>query len=101
MAGFISIPKILYAQDQAGALLDEAMLVIETASRPAPTPPGSPPPAGNPPVAPTPKPARVIRAAELSPSIYLETEADVEAFVSRLKAELLGTIQSGKRARIQ
>lgn len=101
VAGLISIPKILYARDQAGALLDEAMLVIETASRPAPTPPGSPPPAGNPPVAPTPKPARVIRAAELSPSIYLETEADVEAFVSRLKAELLGTIQSGKRARIQ
>jgi hypothetical protein len=101
VAGLISIPKILYAQEQAGALLDEAMLVIETASRPAPTPPGNPPPTGNSPTASTPKPARVIRAAELSPSIYLETEAEVEAFVAKLKAELLGTIHSGKRARIQ
>jgi len=101
VAGLISIPKILYAQEQAGALLDEAMLVIETASQPAPTPPGNPPPTGNSPTSPTPKPARVIRAADLSPSIYLETEAEVEAFVAKLKAELLGTIHSGKRARIQ
>jgi hypothetical protein len=101
VAGLISIPKILYAQEQAGALLDEVMLVIETASRPAPTPPGNPPPTGNSPTASTPKPARVIRAAELSPSIYLETEAEVEAFVAKLKAELIGTIHSGKRARIQ
>jgi hypothetical protein len=43
----------------------------------------------------------VIRAADLSPSIYLETEADVEAYVAKLKAELLDTIKSGKRARIQ
>jgi hypothetical protein len=43
----------------------------------------------------------VIRAADLSPSIYLETEAEVEAYVAKLKAELLDTIQSGKRARIQ
>jgi hypothetical protein len=101
VAGLISIPKILYAQDQAGTLLDEAMLAIETACKPAPTTPGTTPPTGNPPVAPTqPKPARVIRAAELSPSIYLETEADVEAFLAKLKAELLGTIHSGKRARI-
>ncbi|MFM2006767.1 MAG: hypothetical protein RLZZ09_2422, partial [Pseudomonadota bacterium] len=101
-AGLISIPKILYAQDQAGTLLDEAMLAIETACQPAPTPPGITPPTGNPPVAPTqPKPSRVIRAAELSPSIYLETEAEVEDFVAKLKAELLGTIHSGKRARIQ
>jgi hypothetical protein len=47
-----------------------------------------------------PKPSRVIRAAELSPTIYLETEAEVEAYVAKLKAELLKTIHSGKRARI-
>lgn len=102
VAGLISIPKILYAQEQAGTLLDEAMLAIETACKPAPAPPGITPPTGKPSVGPTqPKPARVIRAAELSPSIYLETEAEVEAFVVKLKAELIGTIHSGKRARIQ
>ena len=47
-----------------------------------------------------PKPSKVIRAADLSPSIYLETEAEVEAYVAKLKAELLDVIQSGKRARI-
>ncbi len=45
-------------------------------------------------------PAAGVRAAYLSPSIYLETEADVESYVAKLKAELLDIIQSGKRARI-
>lgn len=102
VAGLSSIPKISYLQDQAGNLLDDAMTVIQDAlakpvSPPAPGKPTSPP---TPPV-PQPKPSKVIRAAELSPTIYLETEADVEAFVAKLKAELLGTIRSGKRARIQ
>jgi hypothetical protein len=48
-----------------------------------------------------PKPAKVIRAADLSPTIYLETEAEVESYVAKLKAELLAAIQAGQRARIQ
>jgi hypothetical protein len=31
-----------------------------------------------------PKPAKVIRAADLSPTIYLETEAEVESYVAKL-----------------
>jgi hypothetical protein len=104
VAGLSSIPKILYHQDQGGILLDDAMMAIQ-AALPKPTPPVTPPEPGKPvppPVSvPQPKPSKVIRAADFSPSIYLETEADVEAYVAKLKAELLDTIQSGKRARIQ
>ena len=48
-----------------------------------------------------PRPAKVIRAAGLSPTIYLETEAEVESYVAKLKSELLATIKAGQRARIQ
>jgi hypothetical protein len=107
VAGLSSIPKILYAQDQAGNLLDEAMAAIEkSTSKLAPVvqQPGSNTTVTTlttNPAAMAPKPSKVIRAADLSPSIYLETEAEVECYIDKLKAELLDTIQSGKRARIQ
>lgn len=102
VAGLSSIPKILYHQDQGGNLLDDAMMAIQAAmAKPVPPPEPGKPAAAPTPAAPQPKPSKVIRAAELSPSIYLETEADVEAYVAKLKAELLDAIQSGKRARIQ
>lgn len=107
VAGLSSIPKILYQQEQAGNLLDDAMEVIEKASQKPASVAKDPGAATNPTVLTTgantapPKPSRVIRAADLSPSIYLETEAEVETYLAKLKAELLDTIQSGKRARIQ
>ena len=48
-----------------------------------------------------PKPAKVIRAADLSNKSYLETEAEVEEYLAKLKAELLAAIRAGQRARIQ
>jgi hypothetical protein len=106
VAGLSSIPKILYQQEQAGTLLDDAMEVIEKASQKSATVAKDPGAATGSTVLTTgamttpPKPITVIRAADLSPSIYLETEAEVEAYLARLKAELLDVIQSGKRARI-
>ena len=51
-----------------------------------------------PPVA---KTTKVIRAAELSSKTYLETEADVDAYVGKLKAELLAAIRARHIVRIQ
>lgn len=47
------------------------------------------------------KTTKVIRVAELSSKTYLETEADVDTYVTKLKAELLKAVRSGQIARIQ
>ena len=47
------------------------------------------------------KTTRVIRLADFSAKNYLETEADVETCVARLKAELLAAIRAGQLARLQ
>lgn len=110
VAGLSSIPKIMYLQEQAGTLLDDAMDVIEKASQQA-TPKAltvvkdlgastTSTVLTTAPKSVAPKPSKVIRAADLSPTIYLETEAEVETYIARLKAELLGAIKAGQRARI-
>ena len=107
VAALSSIPKILYFQDQGGNLLDDAMLIIESASQKRATVLEDSGGTTTEKVLTTgahtaaPKPSRVIWAAELSPTIYLETEAEVESYVAKLKAELLATIKAGQRARIQ
>lgn len=111
VAGLSSIPKIMYLQEQAGMLLDDAMDIIEKASQQAvPKAQTVVKDSGattlssvwiTAPNGVAPKPSKVIRAADLSPTIYLETEAEVESYVAKLKAELLSTIKAGQRARIQ
>ncbi len=107
VAGLTSIPRILYLQGQAGDLLDEAMVVIEEASPKHATVLND---SGNTTTqkvmttgvsSAAPKPAKVITAADPSPTIYLETEAEVESYVGKLRAELLAAIKAGQRARIQ
>jgi hypothetical protein len=110
VAGLSSIPKIMYLQEQAGTLLDDAMGVIEKASLQAtPKAPTVVKDSGatttstvltTAPKSVAPKPSKVIRAADLSPTIYLETEAEVETYIARLKAELLDAIKARQRARI-
>ena len=108
-----SIPQINYLQEQSGNALDSAMDMIADALSKAVI---QPPPAVKAPgdsatvihvdhtqatqtVAP--KPARVIRAADLSSKSYLETEAEVDEYLAKLRAELLAAIKAGQRARIQ
>lgn len=59
-----------------------------------PAPPPQPP-------APVAKPIQVVRVADMGSKTYLESEADVEGFVSQLKAEPLATVRAGKKARVQ
>lgn len=123
-----SIPQILYLQNQGGDLMDEAMATIEIAmsvkiteakksdptkkpgaevndtsskygvasgvgsSQSGPTTPGS---------TLEPKVTKVIRASDYAVKSYLESEADVEAYITKLKAELLAAVRAGQNARIQ
>ncbi len=48
-----------------------------------------------------PKITRVVRAAEFSSQAYLETEADVDAYLDKLKVELLAVVHAGHKARVQ
>jgi hypothetical protein len=100
----LSIAQILYLQNQGGDAMDEAMALIEAVVKPAPpSRPGEPIPPRGPDTAPKPaaKTTKVIRAAELSSKPYLETEADVDAYVAKLKAELLEAVRAGQFVRIQ
>ena len=108
LASQTSIAQILYLQGQGGDAMDDAMALIESAALKQPAhvaSPGNtvaPLQTGQPNVpAPAAKATRVIRAAELSGKTYLETEADVETYVAKLKAELLAAIHAGHKARVQ
>ncbi|MDD2720907.1 MAG: BREX system P-loop protein BrxC [Gallionella sp.] len=111
-----SIPQIHYLQEQSGTALDNAMDMIAVAVKEAEKKPSVPPMAvkspgdhatvfvtNTPPASTTiaPKPPKAIRAADLCSKSYLETEAEVEEYLEKLKTELLAAIKSGQRARIQ
>ena len=117
LAALVSIPRIMFLQQRAGELLDEAMDKIAAAVLAAaaaakaktlvkPLPPatrgGTPTPMTPPPAAPpAAKPIRVVRTADLGAKTYLETEQEVDDYVAKLRAELMAAIASGHRARIQ
>jgi hypothetical protein len=112
LAGLVSIPRIMFLQQRAGELLDEAMDKIaaavaaaakaKAAAKPATalTPGGAPTPPP-PPAPPAAKPIRVVRTADLNAKTYLETEQDVDDYVAKLRGELMAAIAAGHRARIQ
>lgn len=109
IASLTSIPKILYLQEQAGDALDKAMESIADATPKIPSNvamqgKGSATAlhiGASATSTTVPKPAKVIRAADLSSKSYLETEAEVEDYIAKLKAELMAAIKAGQRARIQ
>ncbi len=118
-----SIPQIFYLQEQAGNLLDKAMDVVAdyaaklAASKPVPPPKPVPDTAGgnaggSTTVKPaivndaaatyTIKPSKTVKAANLSAGkLYLENEADVDAYLARLRAELMGIVNAGQWARVE
>lgn len=113
IAGLSSIAQIFYVQGEEGGLaMDEAIALIEAAAAAAaavalakaatvtdPTKLGPiAPPILPPPVK---KTSRVIRLADVPGKSYLETEDDVEAFVGKLRAELLAAVRAGQMVRMQ
>jgi hypothetical protein len=106
LVGLTSIPKIFYLQDQAGDALDIAMAMID-ASTPVVQPGRAAENGTNDtairttPAAVVPKPSKLLRPAELVGKTYLETEDEVDAYLTRLKGELLKAIQAGQRVRLQ
>ena len=95
MASLSSIAQILLLQDAGGDAMDEAInLVSASVAKPVLTSHLHTP-------APVAKTTRVIRASELSSKTYLETEADVDAFIAQLKTALMAAVRAGQIARIQ
>lgn len=108
IANQTSIAQILLLQGTGGEAMDDAINLIEAAAvKPthkvaAPGDTATVLVTGNPNVpAPVAKTTCVIRAAELSDKTYLETEAEVDVFVTKLKEALLATVRAGQIARIQ
>ena len=103
-----SIAQILYLQGQGGDAMDEAITMIEAAvavkqphvSEPGSTSKPTSTDTSDLPQVPA-KTTKVIKASEFSTKTYLETEADVDAYISKLKEELLEAVRSGQIARIQ
>lgn len=108
IASQTSIAQIMLLQEAGGTAMDDAINLIEAASikredRVAMTGnTAKPVPTGEPNLpAPVPKTTRVIRAVDFSDKTYLETEADVDAYVAKLKDALLTAVLAGHMARIQ
>lgn len=117
-----SVPQIYYLQGQASQLLDKALdMVAEHQAKQVPKPVPQPPsikdsasgtydPTAKAAVAVTEpstaqvtiKPTKTVKAANLTAGKqYLESEVEVENYVSRLRDELLAVVRAGSRARIE
>jgi hypothetical protein len=106
VAGMVSISRIFFLQGRGGDLLDEAMdkladAVKARAPKPAPSPKDGPPGPPSPPPAPVAKPIKVVMVAEIGVKTYLESERDVDDYLSALRAQLMDAIDSGRRARVR
>jgi len=99
IAGLNSIPQIRYLAERAGTHLDTAMDSIAAVQK-QPTPGIKESGDGNKGTMPQ-KPVKVIRAQELSNKTYLETEDEVDAYLTQLRKALVAVLQEGKKARIQ
>ena len=102
VAGLVSLPQIVYLQGQAGDLLDEAMAVIrQSVAPPSPPPvPGKPPVVVPPPPA-APKESKTVQASALLKRSYLESEAEIDEYLGRLRARLVDVVKAGQRVRVQ
>ena len=102
-----SIPKIRYLKEQAGTHLDNAIDTIAHVFKPIALVVSEPGGTAtvlttgtSKPATPV-KPAKVIRAADIATKVYLETEADVDDYLARLKNKIVSEINAGAKVRVQ
>lgn len=102
-----SIAQIVYLQSQSGDAMDEAITLIEAAvavktSHVAESGDNTKSKqTGSTHVLQAPaRTTRVFKASDFSTKTYLETEDDVEVYISKLKEELLAAVRAGQIARI-
>jgi hypothetical protein len=99
IAALSSIPQMRYLADRAGTHLDTAMDSIAATQKQSEQ--GVKEPGAGVTVTIPQKPVKVIRAQELSIKTYLETEDEVDAYLTKLRKALVAVLQEGKKARIQ
>lgn len=98
-----SVAHITQAEQAAVQAVDAAMSKIEEAAKKKQAEPQPQPQGGGPTVVPVPvvKPRCVIKPADLVTVTYLETNDEVTAFLTELKAKLEAAIASGQRIQIR
>jgi hypothetical protein len=107
LASLSNIPKIRYQLQQADNELDSAMDIIAAAQKPQSPAIKESGSINNTtstysaPAIPIQKPIKVIRAQTFSTKSYLETEAEVDAYLAKLRQVLVATLNEGKKARIE
>ena len=85
-----SIPQIItYSVHDAQEQYEEALAVIEDQFKPKTD------------TDPKPKPIKTIKPAKLKQKAYLETEADVDAFLEKIREALMEALESNNRVRIE
>ena len=94
-----SIAHIAEARQAAGPAYNRALAAIEEAQAPLPQKPGDPDKV-KPPV-PRAKKRRVVEARTLWSGAFIENEADMEAFLEKLRAALKHALDAGERVQIQ
>ena len=97
-----SLAHLAQAQNEAMEVLDDVVTRIEKALKPAARP-ASPSPSSAPASPPPPavRPRKVIKPADLSPKPYLESQADVDAFLAALRQQLESALAKEERIQIR
>ena len=97
-----SLAHLAQAQNEAMEVLDDVVTRIEKSLKPAARP-ASPSPSSAPATPPPPavRPRKVIKPADLSPKPYLESQADVDAFLATLRQQLESALAKEERIQIR
>ena len=96
----LSIAHISQARTAAEAAFDRALTIIEEAQAPPPAKPDDPQPT-DPPQQPRVKKRRVVQVKDCMSGSFIETPAEMETFLGKLKGELQEALDANERVQIK